>query len=149
MGHANHCLAKPQLTAAFQYLFKRWNDRFTAIHAKSFGAGIFLVKIALKLFSIDKTFIDRLLAFDGKAGLIANRLDAFLNPGFLGWILNMHEFNTNRAAIGLAKPVNDFGQCCGFKPQDIVNEDWPIPIIITKTIACWIKLGMKRLFFKR
>ena len=145
MRHANDNLAKTKLAAPFEDLFKRRNDRLAAIQTKPFGPGIFLVKISLKLCSIDKTLINGLLATQGEISLVANCLNAFLDPRFLRRILNVHEFNTDRAAIGLAELSNNLAQRCSFQTQHIIDENGTVPIIITKAVGLRIKFRMKRL----
>ena len=108
MGHADYRLTKTKLATTFQYLFDRRDCRLTTIHAKPLGAGVFFVKIALKLFSVDEPLIDRLLAFDRKVGLVANRLDTLLDPSLLCRILNMHELNAYGPAIGPTKTRDNF-----------------------------------------
>ena len=147
MRHADNSFAKAKLVAAFENLFNRRNHRFGTIHAKAFGAGIFLMQIAFKFFGIDQTFINRLLTLDGEISTVADGFDTFLNPGFLRRILNVHEFDADGAAIGFAQHFDDFAQGCGFQTQHIIDEYRAIPVIFAKTIGFRIKFRMQfRLF---
>ena len=80
MRHADDHFLNTQLGAALQNLFNCRNDRFCAIHAEPLGAGIFLVKILLEFFGIDKALIDGKLAALGKIRAISNGLDPFQAP---------------------------------------------------------------------
>ena len=147
MRHADNGFAQTKLVTALEDLFNRRNHRFGAIHAKPLGASIFLMQIAFEFFGINQTFIDRLLAFDGKIRAVADGFDTFLNPCFLRRILNMHEFDANRTTIGFAQHFDDFAQSCRFQTQHIIDENRTIPIIFIKAIGLWIKFRMQfRLF---
>ena len=149
MGHADNHLTKSNLAATLEDLLKGRDYGFTTIKAKTLGAGVFFVQIALKLGGVDKPLINRLLAAYGKICPIANSFNSFLNPRLLRRILNMHEFDTDGAAIGFAQQGEDFAQRCRFKAKHIINKDRSVPIILTKSVCCRIKLWMNRLFFQR
>ena len=100
------------------------------------------MKIPPKLIRIHKSLINRHFAFHGEICLIANRFDAFLYPGFLCRVLNMHEFNTNSSTIGFAQSINNFSERSCFQTQHMINENRAFPIMITEPIAFRIKFWM-------
>ena len=102
VGHANNDFLHTKLCAALQNLLYGRDHRLSTIHAEPLGAGIFLMQIFFEFFSINKALIDRLLAALGKVSAVADSLNALLDPSLLCWILDMHKFHTDCAAICLA-----------------------------------------------
>ena len=149
MRHPDNDFLNPKLRAAFQHLLDRRNDGLCAVHPETLGAGVFLVQIFFEFFGLDKAFINGALAAFGKVGAVANGLDTFLNPGFLGRILNMHEFYTDGAGIGLAQKIDNFAKGRGFQTKNIINENRAIPVFIRKAIGRRVQFGVKRLVFQR
>ena len=66
------------------------------------------MEITFKLFGIHKPLVYCLLTFDREVGLVANRLNTFLDPGLLCRVLNMHELHANCSTIGLTKTLDNF-----------------------------------------
>ena len=141
--HADHKLANAKLRAAFQNLLDGRDHRLAAIDAETLGAGIFLVKIFLEFLSIDKALIDRLLAPLGKIGAVADRLDAFLDPGLLRRGLDVHEFDADGARIGLAKRIDNLAKRRRLQPKDIIDKNRAVPVGLGKAVGGRVELRME------
>ena len=66
--------------------------------------------------------------------------NAALDPGFLIRVLDMHEFNADRTAIGSAADGENLTQACRFLAQHEIQEDRPIQILIREAIGLGVKL---------
>ena len=83
MGHADHDLLDAELAAALEDLLERRDHRFAAVEAEALGAGVLDVEEALEPLGLDQPLEDGALALGGELGLVADALDALLDPGLL------------------------------------------------------------------
>ena len=79
-----------------------------AVQAEALGAGVFLVEKALEGFGVRQLLQDRPLLIRREVGPVAAGLDALLDPGLLGGILDVHELDADLTAIGGAHGADDF-----------------------------------------
>ena len=99
--HAEHDFLEAELAAALQHLLHGGHQRLAAIQAEALGAGVFLVEETLEVLGRGQALEDRLLAVDREVGVVAAAFDALLDPGLLVRVLDVHELDADRAAIGL------------------------------------------------
>ena len=149
MRHADDNLANAELRAAFQDLLDRRDHRLGAVHAEPLGACVFLVKVLLELLGIDKALIDRLLAALGEVGAVADGLDALLDPGLLGRVLNMHELDADRAAICAAQRFDDLAKRRRLETEDVIDEDRTVPVLVGEAVGGRVEFRVKRLVLER
>ena len=95
---------------------------------------------ALEFLGLDQPFENGALALYGKAGLVADALDPLLDPGFLVRVLDVHEFDADRSAIGLAQDLHDFAERRRFQPEHIVEEDRAVHVGFGEAIGLGIQL---------
>ena len=127
MRHADDDLAHAELSAAFDDLLQRRDRRLAALEAEALGAGVLLVEEALEGLGGGQPLEDRLLALGRELGLIADPLDALLDPALLVGVAHMHELDADRAAIGVAQHRQDVAQGRGLaEPEHVVDEDRPV-----------------------
>ena len=110
MRHADHDLLDAELAAALQDLLDAGDQRLAAVEAEALGADELHAEIVLEPLGLDDPLQDRLAAFDRELGVVLDVLDALLDPGLLVGILDVHELDADRAAIGLAQAVPDLAQ---------------------------------------
>ena len=67
-----------------------------------------------------------------------------LDPGLLVGILDVHELDADRAAIGLAQDGLDLAQRRGFAAEHVVDEDRLVEVVVGETIGARIELGVRR-----
>ena len=142
VGHAEHDLLDAEFAAALQNLFQRRNRSFTSIETKALGSGELDVQKALELLGLDQPLEDRALALGGEARLVADALDALLDPGFLVRVLDVHELDADRSAIGLAQNLHDFAESRRFQPEHVIEKDWPVHVGFGEAVGLRIQLGM-------
>src|SRR6185312_16573621 len=132
-----------QLAAAFQDLLERRNEGFGAVEAETLGAGEFLVAEALEGLGSDQPLIDGALAHDREVGAVEAAFDAFLQPGALLGILDMHVFDADRARIGRAHASQDIAERERLLAEHGVDEDRSAEIGLGEAVMADLELGMR------
>ena len=142
MGHADDDLVQAELAAALEDLLQRRDQRFAAVEAEALGAGVFLVEEPLEHLGRGQPLQDRPLAHVGEAGLVVAALDALLDPGLLGRILDVHVLDADLAAIGLAHDLHDLAQRRRLVAEQVVDEDRPVHVGVGEAVGRGIELGV-------
>src|SRR5947209_2229370 len=99
MCHAEDDLFNSERTAALDDLLERGDHRFCPVEAETFGAGELDIAELLESFRFDELRKDRPLTLTGEGDLLVRAFDAFLKPGLLDGIGNVHELDAERLAI--------------------------------------------------
>src|SRR5262249_39356834 len=151
VGHAEHNVLDAQGATALDDLFERRNHRFAAVESKALGAGIFDVNKSLKPLRLDELIENCPLALLGKDDLLSWPFNPLLQPAFLGGIRDMHEFESDGAAIGAAQDFQHFGNGCELEPEHAIEKNFPVMVGFAEPISGWMKLLMifRRLDAKR
>src|SRR5260370_35655307 len=110
MRHAQHDFLYAKIAAALDDLFKRRNQRFTAVQTEPLGAGEFEIAEFLEAFGLDQLRQDGAPALAGKTDFLVRALDALLNPGLLRGVRDVHELEPERLAVGPFADRDDFPQ---------------------------------------
>ena len=142
MGHADHQFAQAKLAAAFDDLFERRDQGFTALQPEALGTGVFPVEELFEDFDAGEDAQNGFLAAPSELGVVALALDAFLNPGLFFWPLDVHELDADIAAIGRADNINDLAHRRGFQPEHIVDENRAVQIGLGKPIGLGVEFRM-------
>src|SRR6266852_3789681 len=100
MRHAEDDFLDAEIAAALDDLLERRNQRFRAVQTESLGAGEFEIAELLKTFGFDQLPQDRATPLGGETDFLVGTLDAFLNPGLLRAVRDVHELDAKRLAIG-------------------------------------------------
>ncbi len=100
--HPDDELLHAELAATLDDLFERRDKRFGALDPEPLRARIALVQKALEGFRHSQALEDGALALGGEVGLVAGSFDSFLDPRLLGRVLDVHVFDADMVAIGLA-----------------------------------------------
>src|SRR3546814_8222220 len=100
MRHADDHVLEAELAAALQDLLEGRDHRLAAVEAEALGAGVLLVEELLEDLGGGQPLQDGPLAVDREIGLVADGLDALLYPGLLGRVLDVHELDADRPAVG-------------------------------------------------
>ena len=130
----------PSWLAALQDLLERRDHRLAAVQAEALGAGELDVQEALELLGLDQPLQDGALALGGELGLVADALDALLDPGLLVRMLDVHELDADRAAVGLAQHLHDLAQGRRLQPEHVVEEDRPVHVGFGEAVGLRIEL---------
>src|SRR3954468_6578920 len=134
MRHADDDLLRAHRAAALDDLLERRDHGFRAVQAEALGAGIFYIEELLEAFRLDELVQDRALALARERNLLVCALNALLNPGLLGRIGDVHEFDAERLAIGALEDPDDLAQRPKFEPKHVVEEDPAIPVGIREAV---------------
>ena len=70
-------------------------------------------------------------------------LDPALDPGFLVGVLDVHELDADRAAIGIAQNLHDLAQAGGLAAEHVVDEDRLVQVGVGEAVGKWVQLGMR------
>ena len=139
MRHAHHDFLYPEIAAALDDLFERGDQRFGAIEPEALGAGELDVAEFLKAFGLDQLVQDRAAALAGEADFLVRAFDAFLDPGFLRRVGNVHELDAERLAIGALADRDNLAQARIFHAEHMVEEDLAVEVALDKTVGAWIE----------
>ena len=146
MGHADHYVADAELAAALQDLLDAGDHRFAAIEAEALGADELDAEIALQPLRLDDPLQDHAAAFGGELGAVLDVLDALLDPRLLVGIGDVHVFDADLAAVGLAQAVPDLAQGGRFtQAQRAEDQDRAVPVAIAEAVGRRIELAVPRL----
>ena len=86
---------------------------------------VYFLSEALEGLGVGQALEDRALAAVGELGVVADALDALLDPALLVRILDVHELHADLAAIGLADDLVDLAQACHLAPQHLAGSAGP------------------------
>ena len=73
-------------------------------------------------------------------------LDPALDPRFLFGVLDVHELDADRAAIGLAEDLHDLPQGRGFAAEHVVDENRLVHVGFGEAVGFRIELGVRGRF---
>jgi hypothetical protein len=142
--HADHHVAHAELAAALQDLLDAGNQRLAAIKTEALGTDEFDAEVALHPLGFDHSLQDRLAAFDGELGVVLDMLDALLDPRLLVGIGDVHVFNADAPAIGLAQPVPDLAQGGRLaQAQRAEDQNGALPVGLAEAIGGGIEFAMQ------
>ena len=118
-------------------------DGLAAVEAEALGAGVFACRGSARSISaaVSRSRIARLPLL-GERGLVADALDALLDPGLLRRILDVHVLDADLAAIGLAHDLQDLAQRRGLEAEHVVDEDRPVEVGFGEAVGRGVELGM-------
>ena len=111
-----------------------------AVEAEALGAGEFQVAEILEALGLDQLVEDRAPAFAGEADLLVRPFDAFLHPGFLRRIGDVHELDAERLAVGAPQDRDDLAQRREFETEHLVEEDRAVHVGFGEAVGARIEL---------
>ena len=142
MGHANRDFLRPLLGCGFNRCLHRGDGGFPTFQAEALGAHEFARAEGFKAFRFRQLLQDLILLRGIESAIPGRTFNAALDPGFLIRVLDMHEFNADRTAIGSAADGENLTQACRFLAQHEIQEDRPIQILIREAIGLGVKFRM-------
>ena len=140
MRHADDDFLHAEIAAALDDLLERRDQRFSAVETEALGAGEFDIAEFLETFGLDELVEDRAPALTGKRDFLVRSFDAFLNPGLLRGVGDMHELDAERLAVGALADRDDLAQGAVFEAEHVIEEDLPVEIGFRKAIRARIEL---------
>ena len=143
MRHADHHVADAELAAALQDLLDAGDHQFATVQAEPLGADELDAEIALQPLRLDDPLQDHVAAFGGEFGAVLDVLDALLDPRLLVGIGDVHVFDADLAAVGLAQAVPDLAQGRRFaQAQRSEDQDRTVPVAVAEAVGRRIELAM-------
>ncbi len=95
---------------------------------------------------LDHALHDHAPAVEGEVGAVLDVLDALLDPRLLGGIGDVHVFDTDLAAVGLAQPVHDLAQGGSVtQPERPEDQDRAVPVGLLEAVGRGIEFLVRRL----
>ena len=122
---------------------QRGNGDFAAFQAEALGGDVALLAERLEAFGLGQVPQDGALFVGVEEGQPGRALDPALDPGFLVGILDVHELDADRAAIGLAQDLHDLPQGRGFAAEHVVDEDRPVHVGFGEAVGFRVELGVR------
>ena len=123
---------------------QRGDGDLAAFQAEALGGDVALLAEHLEAFRFGQLLQDFPLAAGVEGAVPGGAFHLALDPGFLLRILDVHELDADRAAIGVAQDLHDLAQRCGFPPQHVVDEDRLVQVGIGEAVGSVVQLGMRR-----
>ncbi len=140
MRHADDDFLHAEIAAALDDLLERRNQRFASVEAETLGAGELRVAELLETFGFDELVEDRAPALAGERDFLIRPLDAFLDPGFLRRIGDVHEFDAERLAVSALADRDDFAKVAVFQTEHMIEKYLAVEIGLRKTIRARVEL---------
>src|SRR6187455_2052249 len=137
--HADADFLHAEIAAALDDLLERRDQRLGTIEAEALGAGIFDVEEFLEAFRLYQLVEDRALSFAREGDLLVTALDPFLDPAFLRGILDVHELDAERLAVGPAEDADDFEHRGKLEAEHLVQIDLPLQIGFGEAVGARIQ----------
>src|SRR3954468_16064859 len=128
MRHAEHDLLHAEIAAALDDLFERGNQRLAAVQSEALGTGEFQIAEFFKSFGLDQLHQDGAAALRGKTDFLVGTFDAFLDPGFLRAVRNVHELDAEGLAISALADRDNLAQRRVVETEHMIEEYLAIEI---------------------
>ena len=116
---------------------------FAALQAEALGGDVALLAERLEALGFGKLRQDRALGRCVERGPPGRAFHLALDPRLLVGILDVHELDADRAAIGLAQDGLDFAQRRRLAAQHVVDEDRLVEVVVGETIGPRIELCVR------
>ena len=115
MRHADGDLDHAVGSGGLDHRVQRGDGDLTAFQAEALGGDVALLAERLEALGFGQLLQDGALFVGVQNGQPGRALDAALDPGFLVGVLDVHELDADRAAIGLAEDLHDLPQASRFR----------------------------------
>ena len=148
MRHADDEFADAELGAATQDRFERRHQRFRALDAEAFGAGVASIEKALERLGRGQHPQDFLFRRVGQPRPIVEVFEFLLDPLPFGEHLDVHVFDADPAAISLAQDPDDLAQCRALAAEQVIDEDLAVEISLGKSPGVVVELVMRPALFQ-
>ena len=133
----------PSRRGGLDHRVQRRDGDFAALQAEALGGDVALLAERLEPFGLGQLLQDGALFVGVERGQPRRALDPALDPGFLLGVLDVHELDADRAAIGLPQDLHDLPQRRGFAAQHVVDEDRLVHVGVGEAVGRRIKLGVR------
>ena len=142
MGHAHVDLVDAACRRSLDQLVEHRDNGLAALKRKALLAEIFFVQKLLELFRLDQLLQQLLFGLDSQRLSIDELLaDLLPDPGFLLVALNMAVFDTDLAAIGFAKNLEDTAKRGGFLAVQAAGNKFAVEVPNRQAKILEIQLG--------
>ena len=138
-GDLDHALRGHRLDHRVQ----RGDGDLAALQAEALGGDVALLAEHLEAFRLGELPQDGALRLGIERGAPGRAFHPALDPRLLVGVLDVHELDADRAAIGLAQDGQDFAQRGGFAAEHVVDEDRLVEVVVGETIGARIELGVR------
>ena len=143
MRHADGDLADAGRCHRLDDGVQRRNGDLAAFQAEPLGGDVALLAERLEAFRLGELHQDGALGLRVERGAPGRAFHPALDPGLLVGVLDVHELDADRAAIGLAQDGHDLAQRGGLAAKHVVDEDRLVEVVVGETIGARIEFGMR------
>ncbi len=141
--HADDDLLDAEGAAALDDLLHRRDQRLAAVDAEALGAGVLDLQELLEALGLDQLVEDRAAALAGEGDLLAEALDALLEPGRLRRVGDVHVLEREGAAVGALHQREDLAQGRMLEAEHVVDEDRPVHVGVGEAVGARIELRVR------
>ncbi len=135
MRHADGDLGHAGGSHRFDDRMQRRDGDLAALETEPLGGDVALLAERLEALGLGELGQDGALRRGVECGAPGRAFHLALDPRFLIGILDVHELDTDRTAIGLAQDGLDLAQRGGLAAQHIVDEDRLVEVVVGETIG--------------
>ncbi len=145
--HADHDFLYAFFTGALDGFIHWCNEALAALQRKPLLADIFGMEIALQTFGCGQAIENMLFLFGWKTRCRTRRFESFLYPPLFARIADVHELDTDWAAIGIAQSIEQVAQRCRFGTEiGITDIEHDVHIGIGKAVKTRLQFRDIRTF---
>ena len=144
MRHADGDLAHAGFRRRLDDGVQRGDGDFAALEAEALGADEALLAEGFEALGLGQLLQDGLLGAAAEGVAPGRALDAALDPGLLVRVLDVHELDADRPAIGLAQHLQHLPRRRGLETQHVVDEDRPIHVGRAEAVGRGIEFRVRR-----
>ena len=142
MRHADDDVFDAERPAALDDLFQRRDHQLAAVEPEALGAGELQVAELFEAFGLDQLVEDGALALAGEADLLVGPLDAFLQPGLLRRIGDVHELDAQRLAVGAPQDRENLVQRAELQAEHPVEKDPAVHVGVGEAVGARVEVGL-------
>ena len=142
MRHADDDLLAAELGRGADDRLERGDGALAAVQAEALGARELDVEELLEALGLGEVLEDLALVLGGGGEHAARALDPGLDPGLLLRVLDVHELDADRAAVGLLQHLHDLAQRGLLQAQHVVEVELAVEIGVGEAVGAIVELGM-------
>ncbi len=144
MRHADGDLVHALRGHRLDHRVQRRDGDLAAFQPEPLGGDVALLAEHLEAFGLGELLQDAALLLRAEGRVPRRAFHAALDPGFLVGVLDVHELDADRAAIGVAQDLHDLAQRRGLAAEHVVDEDRLVEVGVGEAVGVRVQLGMRR-----
>ncbi len=144
MRHADGDLVDALRGHRLDHRVQRRNGDLAAFQPEPLGGDVALLAEHLEALGLGELLEYAALLRRAEGRVPRRAFHPALDPGFLVGILDVHELDADRAAIGVAQDPHDLAQRGGLAAEHVVDEDRLVQVGVGEAVGKRVQLGVRR-----